>query len=371
MADITLSSLLDAVYPSDEATGIPLLAPIWVVFSVEMDEDSIRDNLFVEGPNTDTWSGPDMVMWNRPPEFTADKDELFASSGKGGFVDGEITFERVSNSDISSGYSGFDYSGAGNLYRTKVIFTPTRPYVATHQYHIHLIGKDSAGNKGIRKRSVFDTQKITGTGTATCTVGGSYIGNANSDKFYIEITTGGEVGDAYFKWWRETNPIIVHGPYKTKTSRFNLEDGVYVTFSATGSFDVGDRFSCVVSTPDEATGEVLWSFTSGSGSIQTVPSSASTSVIGIQTSSTTSSGVAFEVDETDPANREYNIPLAEINPITIAFTKDLDASSITQDKIKIRADAVVDDPYVTVPERANNLPKRIVVSTISPIGYIS
>jgi len=362
VADAAISTLIDAVYPGDEATGIPLLAPIWIVFSTEMDEDSIENNFFIYGPNTDTISGPGALLWDRAPSFVQDKEDYFTSTEKGGLVGGEITFERVSLGDISVPYAGYDYSGAGNLYRTKVIFTPTRPFVATTLYSPYLVGQDSGGNNGIRKRSVFDPQRVAGAGTADINIVGSYTGSMSSETFYVEIAAAGDVGTATYRWWVASSPLVVHGPNKTRIAEWNMADGVKVSFESTGTYSAGDKFSCVVGMPDEATGQTDWEFTSGSGSIQSIPTAASTSVIGLPSSVVASGEVAFMVDETSPANRDFNLDLAAINPITILFTKTLDASTVTLDRIRVEAQEIMDDPAISVPERAGDLPKRISVS---------
>lgn len=361
MADVTLTSLIDLAYPSEGATGVPLRAPAWVIFSCEMDEDSIKDSLYLEGPNADTWSGPDLALWNQSVAIDG-PSTMLASAIDGGLVAGEITFERVKLND-TSGFSGYDYSGTGSLYRTKAIFTATRPLVASTYYYARLVGKEN-DVKAIRKRSVFDTQRTAGIGTGVCTGGGSYTGSMASDTFHFEIMVGGVVGTATYRWWRASAPAVVYGPIKTTISNHLLVDGVYVSFSTSGSFVADDHFTTVVKTPDEATGLVHWEFQSGSGSISTLPSTASTSVIGLPADTTTAETL-FEVLSTLPKNRAFNLRLTEINPIVITFSKAL--GTVLSSHVKVTSEAVVDDPSVEIPEYNWDLPKRIEVngSTLS------
>jgi len=370
LATVDLVDLIDSVYPTDAATGIPLRTSITVIFSTEMDEPSIEDNFFVEGPNQENWSGPDLMLWSRPSAFSSDTESLnlFRSMSEGGLVAGTISFSRVNISDPSA-YSGFDYSGAGNSFRTKMTFAPTNPYVSRTTYYPRLVGMDEGGNIGIRKRSVFDTRKTAGVGSATCTFGGSYTGSVATDVYMAQIEVLGAVGTATYKWWRASNPSVQYGPFITGISQKILVDGVTISFGSTGTFAVGDQFSVVVKVPDEAEGLVKWSFETGSGSIQTLPTAASTSVIG---SPILSSGVdaTFAVLETDPANRDFNLDVTRINPISVTFTKILDPTSVTLDRVKVVAEPVTDDPVIGLPDYASDLPKRLSVSGRTLTIYI-
>jgi len=61
--------------------------------------------------------------------------------------------------------------------------------------------------------------------------------------FIVEITTGGAVGTAVFKW---TNPVGSETANVTTASTNTLSNGITVDWTDAAIYDVGDKFSCGV-----------------------------------------------------------------------------------------------------------------------------
>ena len=223
-----ISSIVDLVHPTQSGIGVIVGDQIWVLFDREMDEDSISDgNLFITGPDFDTWSGPDLDIY-ADYESIGSEEEILQTPGYTGALQGTITFERIDPSDDDTTISGTDTAGSGLLYRTKAIFTPTNDLASSTEYTVYLSGDEDATDdiySGITQRTVFDgltDGSNTGTGLATFT--GSYTGSSSSETYTITITTSGPVRTSKFTYTRTGNPGLIYGPYKTKQSGVLLGD---------------------------------------------------------------------------------------------------------------------------------------------------
>ncbi len=260
-------------------------------------------------------------------------------------VQGTITTEKINNSTLDS-YSGYDYGGAGTLWRTKVIFTPTKRLSPNTVYRVYISGdEDNTDNlsTGIRARSVFDTVKGANIGTGDATFSGTYSGVATSDTLVVSVYTAGNIGTARFTWYRNSAPLLVYGPFKITYGLIPIVDDVSISFED-GSYEVGDTFSTVVKTGSIFSGNVTYPFTTGTGSIQTVPASTSTTITGTPTSSTATSTL-FTISSTSPSNRATNISdtIDQDYSVVITFSDTLDASTITDSSISVETEPVNGD----------------------------
>jgi hypothetical protein len=287
-----------------------------VIFDRAVDETTLAGgNFFVTGPDFDTMLGPDLQLWH-DIESVGTEDEILQSPGFEGIVQGKITFERTHLTQPVT-VSSQDTLGSGILYRTKAIFTPEKDLSPDTTYTVYLSGDEDASDSlqtGISPTTVFDTV-ASGTNqyrTGVATFEGGYLGTI-TDRYFVRITQGGEVGLARFEYWRDSAPSIVHGPFKTKRGGVLLEDGVEVSFTD-GTYGVGDVWHVVVKARDVFSGSYKWPFKTGSGAIQDIPSTTSTTVIGdigttttATSTSTTASGQTFKVVKTIPADETTNL----------------------------------------------------------------
>lgn len=323
--------------------SIPTNAEIWVIFEQEMDESSIEDNFFVTGPDQDTWSGPDLVMY-KDYESIGSESEILQSPDFHGVVQGTFTFEKIKIDSYGS-YTGYDYTGNGLSYRTKAIFTPTKALSAETQYTVYLVGDEDITDDvdaGIRTRTVYDTVKGSNLGTGNATFEGGYTGTAN-DEYNVVITTAGEVGTAEFTYYRDSDLTLVYGPYHTKQADIALSDGVTISFTD-GTYLSGDTFSVVVRPPSYFEGNLSWPFETGTGSFQTVPSTTSTTITGSPGSTSTSTDT-FSISSTDPEDQESNIDLPDADfTITVTFDGTIDSSTISSSTVSVETEPVNGDP---------------------------
>lgn len=355
----SVADIVDSIYPSSNSVGALLSVPIFVVFDREIDEFSVNDgNLFIEGPDTDTVIGPDVGLL-LPNISDSGSNDQFASPGYKGIVQGTITFEKIMNtsSDI---YSGFDYTGTGSIWRTKAIFTPTNALQKLTKYTVYLVGDEDLTDgisTGIRARSIFDTVKGSNLGNGDLVFVGTFEGLAVSDTFNIKITADGAAGEAWFNWWRTSDPSLIFGPIRTEQiQNILLEEGVYANFGE-GSFSTNDTFSAVVKKPTLFTGNTNWSFDTGTGSIETLPTSTSTSITGDLVTSLTPT-TSLQVTSILPDNLSTNLPLTT-NRIVIQFNSNIDPSTVTSETITIMGLPVNGDENLFSPKE---LYKDITVS---------
>lgn len=339
----TLTSSIVLIHPANSEVGVALADTITVLFNTEIDNDSINAGSFlVEGPSRHLFSGPDVALHNTDLLGIVDTDSIWESSGYRSVVPGTLTYKQIDNSDSTLEVSGVkDTSGAGNLFRTKAIFTPTEYLLPDSTYSIFLAGDEDSTDTlltGITTRTIFEV--VAGgsnTSTGSLTFIGPYTGVV-ADVYRVEITASGVVGAAMYKWYRDNSPSIVHGGHVVSKDPLILDNDVQLKWKD-GTYYPGDTWSVVVEPPVYYTGTVTWEFQTGSGSITTVPSATATSVIGTSVSSTISGVPAYEfgITEVDPAHRAVQVdPL--LSEIQITFTHPLLASTITDSTVTVTAE---------------------------------
>jgi len=345
----TITDIISLLHPSSDSIGIVLGDTIWVLFNEEIDEGSVDEgNLLVEGPETDSFIGPDMGL-NLPNVSDSGDDDQLASPGYKGIVPGSISFQKINLSDLNPYMGSLDTTGAGNLWRTKAIFTPAFPFQALTTYRVYLAGdenpSDTTHPTGVRSRTVFDGLTDSGnTGTGLLKFTGSYTGTI-TDTYHIQVTIAGASGTMWYQWWKSSDALNIHGPilsdaYVTQS----LDSNVSVKFGI-GNFHVGDKYTVVVKAPTLYIDNTYWDFTTGSGSIIKVPTSTSTSITGDPSLSIQG---AFSVISMTPPDRGSNLPLTT-NKIVLTFSSNIDPTTVNANTISMLGQASNGDPSVMPP----------------------
>lgn len=128
-----LIDIIDDYFPAEGNVSVPLLSDITILFDRAMltsGIDGLEETFFIEGPDTDSYVGPGFNLLEFPDNISQG-DDFLTSPGYQGIVDGSFTFENVSTSDPNTLVTG-------EPYRTRLIFTPTRPLAALTEYTVHL-----------------------------------------------------------------------------------------------------------------------------------------------------------------------------------------------------------------------------------------
>lgn len=348
----SLTDVVDLIHPAVSGVNILTTDTAWVLFDREIDESTVSDgNFFVTGPENDFWTGPDTIVY-QPSD--ADEFDILESPGYAGLVQGTVSFARIDLTDSSVEISGIDTVGSGHLYRTKAIFTPDEPFAPNTQYQIYLAGDNDPTDStvaGISERTVFDPLASgTNTGSGDIEADGGYTGLNLTDVYHVNISTGGDVDNARFTFYRDRDPSSIFGPFKTRRGGVLLSDGVTVSFND-GIYTSGDSWLVRVKASSTLSGLMTWPFTTDAGSILAIPSTTSTSVVGdtiSSTSSTTStSSSTFSVSSTSPTDGATNRPITIPFNITATFSNDIDATTVISGvDVVIYTEAVTGDPSV-------------------------
>jgi hypothetical protein len=356
----SVSDIVVLVHPSDESTGVPLNNTIQILFNTELDEWSLENGGFIlEGPDTD------LVVY---PGYTpttliqGEEKEILQSPGLKGIVPGTFSFERISPTNLIT-VSGIDTLGTRSQYRTRLIFKSLNQLAPLTEYTIYLAGDDDlldAEIYSIRNRSVFDSVTDGGnSGNGSITSFGTYTGALSSDVFNIRITEAGVVGEAQYEWWLDSIPLTLNGPSLVTSSVVGLGLGAEVQF-AEGQYEVGDVFTFVVKKPSLYTDTVTATFTTGNGSITVVPTSTATSPTG--TPQLGPIAADFEILKVFPPDKSTNLEPKALNRITVCFTDEIDASTVTPNAVTVGVAPVSDHPALSSIVKPGLISKTLTVS---------
>ena len=339
---------IQSIYPSNTATGVPLGIDILITFDMEIDPERAKKNIIITGPDFDQTSGPDSVLWvdvekGRNPYF-------LQSPGFNGDLQGKFYFELL-NTDNTI-FSGLDYHTGSPNYRTRVKFVPDKPLAPETTYTVYVIGDPDADDdirRGISRRTVYSTQFGANTGSGNVVFRGGYTGSID-DQIVVSITSAGNIRDAEYEWWFASIPEIVYTGITSTKYRSLTGSGVELRF--TGSdFAVGDTFTVNVYPPEYMTESYTYTFTTGTGSIQEIPDTTSTSVLGDVSSSTTLD--EFTVVSTTPEHKEVKVS-PNVRLIKITFSADVDPTTINDRTVKVVVHPATGyDPNVTDIGRIN------------------
>jgi hypothetical protein len=357
-----VSDVLYSVFPSDLATGVTLTDTIRITFTLEIDENSLEHGgIILEGPDTD-----EVIHNVYLPQTLVDgeEDRILESPGYFGVVPGTYTFIRLDPAldevaDIS------DTTGAGNLYRTRVVFTPDKPLAPDTQYSLYLVGDEDltdGTDYGIKPRTVFDGVPDGGnTGTGAVYFSGSYTGDLISDTLNIQITKAGTAGTAEYEWWLDSAILDLNGPALSSIGTLAVTNGVNIRFAAEGMYNLGDQFTVLVKKQASLETTLLSSFTTGGGSIEAVPTTSATSPLGDPIVEAPSVGT-FAVKSISPANLSTDLVPDKYQRITVEFTDILDPLTVTQDSVTITAEPVTDHPNLDILSPNGEIAKTITTS---------
>lgn len=333
------------VYPSNQSKGFVLSDTIKVTFNQEMDQTTINTGTFILGgpDNSSIFSPIDVNPFDLPGLEEENKVSFpyFAAP-----VVGTISFKRVDAYGVEIDSAIVDETGDGNLWYTQAIFTPSVPLEPNKDYFVLIAGDENltdSFNSGVKTRSVFDTKKVIGTGTAVLSFYGGYTGD-NNREYVVKFTSTGSVGEAQYQWWNKNDPLTVYDGISTTGER-ELEDGVFVTCNPDGSFVTGDQFEVVVVPSVPLENNYRWEFSTSNGAILTPPSTSPAS--GIE-SITTSTGVSeqFHVSSITPLEAEYGIEISDSlytgEEIVITFSDNIDETTVVDNISIISEQAIVD-----------------------------
>jgi len=123
-----LIDIIDDYFPANGDVGVPLQTTVSILFSEEMDETSLAEDFFVEGPDSDSYQGPGLLDKIHPDNISqGELNDFLQSPGYAGIVEGDFSFLKIDPTDANLEVSG-------SPYRTKLVFTPSKPLAALYDY---------------------------------------------------------------------------------------------------------------------------------------------------------------------------------------------------------------------------------------------
>jgi hypothetical protein len=338
---------LTLTYPANNDTGIPIGAVIALSFDRGIDLTTAKSNVVLYGRDYDVTSGPDSAMWI--DRQTGDDPFFLSSPGFSGLVPTEVSLVyldslgAVLNPQPTDIVDEADALARG--YTSQILVTPKNPLAADVQYTLHVIGNTDATSNGISSRTVFDPIPDAGNVSTTSNVFvyGSYTGST-SDSIVIEITTGGDIGTAKYRWYFASAPSEVKSGLVTSRRFRKLveSNGVQIRFTGS-SFSAGDSWTVAVEPAEYLATSTQISFTTNDGTYSAAPDSPSTpATAGVPATilppapgaPVGSSTTSLSVLEMQPRDTSYHNKLST-REITIVFSEDVDPATITQQSVRI------------------------------------
>lgn len=330
---------ISSIYPNDDSTGIPVGADVNITFTTGVDLFSAKANVVIYGPDFDRTSGPDSALWidklgNNPYYLTSPSlTGLVACTYSLTYVDGNGAEVSPALLTLAAEQAG----DGSNAYRHKLVVTPSQPLAPDADYKVYVVGNAESGtSRGISSRTVFDIDASSATSTtAGIAITGGYTGSAD-DQILVKITTAGDIGTAKYKWWYSSagEPSATTGKLTSRRYR-RLEDGVQIRFTGS-AFVLDDQYTANVYGTDYLASSYTFNFSTGSGSIVEVPSTASTSIIGTE-SALTSAATALTVVSMSPEDGAVHQSSKNSREIKVKFSGALNSTTVTDGAVTVLA----------------------------------
>jgi hypothetical protein len=320
---------ISLIYPSNEATAVPVGADIQITFSCGVDLSTVKNNVVVYGKDTDFISGPGTATFINEGKSA----DFLKSPGFKGVVpcDHELVYVDSNGDKVNVSLNDRAAEEAGP-YKHKLILSPKSILAPNVLYTVYIIGEDEEGTeKGVSSRTVYEVDDSSATSTTgEVFVYGGFTGESD-DTINIKITTAGNIGTAKYKWWYASELESEAREGKVTSRRFRkLEDNLQIRFSGSG-FILDDAYTVSLNDREFLDSSYSFSFTTSTTQIQEVPTTTSTTVIGTENDPIVG---YLKVVESSPEDGDSNLSFKK-KQIIIEFDKELDSSTISDDTVTI------------------------------------
>jgi len=331
---------ITTVYPANADTGIPVGEKIIISFSTGVDYDTVLNGVVIYGPQDVHVAGADQVVKTDP--VTLNNPFFLKTPGFKGLV--PYTLELVYYSSVDDSEDN-EHVVVSNSYETtnnlihKAIITPLKALAPDTSYTVHVVGSPTS-KTGVSSRTVFDVvpdvANVSTTGVVKAT--GSFTG-IFTDDIVIEITTGGDIKTAKYRWYYSLGGVgeAVAGKV-TASSKILLDDGVLVSFHGSG-FVTGDKYLFRVEPKEYLASNTKFTFTTNDGSYLEAPESPSTPATTLPPATIAPEYIdtetQFVLEGGFPEDRAYNVSV-RTNQIILEFSEPLDPATVTQSTVVLK-----------------------------------
>lgn len=324
-------------YPNNADTGIPIGISMTVTFDRGVDLQSVIDSIHTYGADFDQTSGPGSAIWIDAD--TGNNPFYLKSPGFQGIAETDITLQYVDTTTFVVTDPGVVTSEADEVLAAvghQVVLTPRNALAADALYNMYVLG-DPANDNGVSSRTVFDMERGITVGTTGVMQNYSGYKGIAADRVIVEITTGGDIGVAKYRWYYSSLGVgsAISGKVTSRRFRFlDMDNSLQVRFTGS-AFVAGDTYEYNVEPREILAASFAIQFTTNDGSYVAAPTSPSTpaaceapaTVLPALTSD-------FYVVEMEPDHGAYNVS-KDTRQIVITFSDDLDPATITQDTVKV------------------------------------
>lgn len=352
-------------YPINNENGFPVGQEIILVFDKPVDIKSVRDSFALYGPDFDKTSGPDNALWLNNSDAT--NPFFLKSPNFKGFVECDFKAHFVDNKtdlNILTDQSLFEKPSTEKV--TVVIATPKKVLKENSEYNVFLSGENVDNlenlpvnlisfveNKAVSFQTIYSPYTETNNVKSLesrVTLYGSYEPKNNevAATLNFEIVETGEGSAAKYIWWfsDEVKPLPAHSNYNNRLSRCvqryrKTDRGVLIKFNPV-IFTAGETFKVECYKKEFVDSSYLIKFQTSTDSIFTYPEATSESPIGLGPDvipgldSSSATDTKLRVVSISPINGDVNVDL-NLDQIVIEFNKNLNASTVTQETVKLEA----------------------------------
>lgn len=324
-----------SVFPSNEATSVPVGAKICITFDKSVDLESVKNNVVIYGEESEIMTGPNDTIWLSQSDIG--ETDFLKTVGFKGVV--EYTLEGVyvnpdSGEELETDeITSLEAEGYLSAYY-KVCLTPKKLLSEKNTYKVFLIGEvEDNLKKGISKRTIYDPDYSSVTSsTGFVHVYGGYDSTVD-DKLFIEITKSGNIGTCEYSCWFEKSGKTSSDKGKITSRRFRkIKRNLQIRFSGS-SFEKGDIYLVEVYAPEFVEDSYHFSFKTSTDFIEEVPDTMSTSPIGTKVVLSSQEG-GLSLLSMSPDDGSTNMSFSD-KTIILSFDNDIDESTVDDDTVVV------------------------------------
>lgn len=331
------SPIIQQVFPSNEATAVPVGAQIAITLDKSVDLKSAKDNIVIYGADFDMLSGPETATWLHQGDIN--NPMFLRSPGFKGVVDYDLSAiyvdpdsgEEIEVTDVISP-SVEEYANA----YYKLLLTPKNLLSEKTEFKVFIVGENEDNlKKGISKRTVYECNSSSASSEdGEVFLFGGYDGTVD-DILNVEITSSGNIGLAEYKYWFKSDGVSSATTGRLTSRRFRkLKRSTQIRFSGS-KFIKGDTYTFEVYKKEFIEDSYTFSFTTSSSFIEEVPDTMATSPIGTKVVLSNTAGSLTLLDM-DPEDGGTNLTFSD-NTIVLSFDNDIDSDTVTDDTVAVYA----------------------------------
>jgi hypothetical protein len=321
-------------------TTFPTGEKIEILFNQEVSEFLAENSISLVGPDTQIVTG--IEFEEKLYRFT--NESSYSKTLESLHLKGEVPVElEVIRCDASGTplqeQMSYAYDG---LVKSKLIIRPKSFLQEKTDYRLLISGSSSPDNEWsyIGSRTVFDPLKDPlSSGEGLLKSNGYYTG-VTADIVVVEVTKAGSSSSCKLRWWFESNDSVKFDLLPlTGRNKIAKDRDIYLELigGASDAFKLGDTWTIDVRPIEYLVDTYKVDFSTAANQVKELPTTVSQSPIGLDAPTQAEINFAaeeFQLVKIEPEYGASNISL-KTKQIILTFNKDIDATSVTADTIKL------------------------------------